>query len=135
MGKSTDVHMLIPENTILDRHLDRKFGKDHRIRKGLSQYLVVLATMGALQVERREEGFNLHLLGKSDLPSIDLFHMFKIDGQDLEWAVGNSLNAEQVYAIEMTRRTLNNAATKPKYKNCIAHMERKNYDWRHYIKS
>ena len=134
LKKNISTHFIV-RNGRLEKHLESKFAKDRRKRKGLSNYIEELAVLGLDRIEKRQEGFSLHLLGKSDLPSIDLFHYFKMDYLEIEDAIRlDELKPEQVYNIDLTYKALAHASNGPRYRNCIESMKRKGYDWKDYVK-
>jgi hypothetical protein len=132
LKRDISLHQIIRDEQLLE-HLEKRFGKDHRKRKGLMNYIEYLARIGAKIVDQREAGFSLHYQGKSDLPPIDLFHIFKIDGQDLDLALHKQVTPYQLYNIELTRRALDVASRKKAYDECIKDVERSGYNWRDYI--
>jgi len=132
MDRPYSVHLKFHDKR-LEKHLDDRFGKDRRKRKGVSNYIEYLALMGLDRLERREAGFDLHYLGKSDLPSIDLYHIFKIDGQDVDVALHKLITPHQLYNIDLSRKRLNVAAMKKAYVECIRDLDNAGYNWRDYM--
>ena len=134
LQEGIDVHGMIYDKE-LKKELTDKFGTDHRRRKGVLRHIELLARVGQATIKKSRAGFSLHDSGKSDLPSIDLFHYFKMDFLEIEDAIRvGKLNAEQVYNIDRTRQALETASSRPLYRGCIESMKRKGYDWKDYVK-